>query len=74
MKKNIYGIIILLITVFSSISFPKGASAKEDLRITEWEVAAYLQTNGDLIISEDITFEFNEKFNGVYRDIVLDER
>ena len=27
----------------------------------------------NLIISEDITFEFNEKFNGVYRDIVFDE-
>ncbi|HHT88939.1 MAG TPA: DUF2207 domain-containing protein [Clostridiales bacterium] len=73
MKKYINGIIVLLIAVFFSISFPKHASAEEDLLITEWKVAAYLQTNGDLIISEDITFEFNEKFNGVYRDIVFDE-
>lgn len=34
-------------------------------------VYSILNENGDLIVSEDITFDFRDKFNGVYRDIVL---
>lgn len=72
MRKHTKGIMILLITTLSIICFPRYASAEEDLQITDWVVDAFLEENGDLRISEDISFEFNEKFNGVYRDIVLD--
>ncbi|TAH64227.1 MAG: DUF2207 domain-containing protein [Anaerolineaceae bacterium] len=73
MKKLIKSIMILLIAVFSLLSFPNYALAEEDLLITNWTVDAYLQENGDLWIAEDITFEFKDKFNGVYRDIVLEK-
>lgn len=55
------------------IIFPKNASAEEDLEINNWIVDAYLQESGDLWISEDITFDFNDKFNGVFRDVVMDK-
>lgn len=71
MRKYIKSLMILLIASLSIICFPKYASAEEDLYIKDWVVDANLEANGDLRISEDITFEFNKKFNGVYRDIVL---
>lgn len=46
--------------------------AKEDLIISKWKIDAYLLENGDMQIVEDITFNFNKKFNGVFREIVLD--
>ena len=71
MKRSFWSsIFILFITtiLFSSISF-----ADNDLHISRWLVDAELLKNGDLKISEDITFNFNSDFNGVYRDIVLSE-
>ncbi len=73
MRRYIKSLLILFVATLSIICFPKYASAEEDLQITDWLVDADLQQNGDLVISEDITFEFNEKFNGVYRDIVIDK-
>lgn len=72
MNKLIRGLLIFLFAVISYLCFPMTAFAKEDLLITDWIVDASVMENGDLQISEDITFEFNESFNGVYRDIVLD--
>lgn len=68
-KKILLNTIILfvIITFFSSISF-----AEDDLNISRWIVNATLLKNGDLEVSEDITFNFNDDFNGVYRNIVLD--
>lgn len=73
MKKYIKFLVIILIAVLSTISFPKSVSAEEDLIVTDWVVDTYLLENGDLQISEDITYEFNEKYNGVYRDISASE-
>lgn len=73
MGKYIKFLIIFLSLFLSAAFFPEPAFAKEDLYIPEWTVHASLKENGDLEISEDITFEFSEKFNGVYRDITLDE-
>lgn len=73
MKKHIKGLMIFFAVILSVTCFSKNASAKEDLYITDWIVNASLKENGDLEISEDITFEFNKKYNGVYRDIVIDE-
>lgn len=72
MRKYVKGFMILLIMALSIICFPSYASAEEDLHITDWVVDAHIMDNGDLKILEDIAFEFNDKFNGVYRDIVLD--
>ncbi len=75
MKKHI-GIRLLVISVlmlFSAAFFSEPVSAEEDLYIPDWTVYASLNDNGDLEITEYITFEFNEKYNGVYRDIDIDE-
>lgn len=61
-------ILFIILTLFSSISF-----AEDDLNIGRWIVDAKLLKNGDLQVSEDITFNFNDDFNGVYRNIVLDK-
>lgn len=62
---NILWIIVLLIFI-SPTSF-----ADTSMSITRWIVDSTLSDNGDLFISEDITFSFEDKFNGVYRDIVI---
>lgn len=73
MIKHNKGLIILFVMALFLIIFPKNASAEEDLEISNWIVDAYLQESGDLWISEDITFDFNDKFNGVFRDVVMDK-
>lgn len=50
---------------------PGNVFAEESLIISRWIVASELMENGDLQISEDLTFEFNDEFNGVYRDIIF---
>jgi len=77
MRKYIRILIIsvaLLFSVFVSVNFnPKKAFAKEDLYVRDWTIYAALKENGDLKITEDISYEFNEKFNGIYRYIDLNE-
>lgn len=73
MKKHIRILIVFLAMFLSVTCLPEYASAKEDLYIPDWTVYASLKENGDLEISEIITFEFNEEYNGVYRNIILDE-
>lgn len=69
MKRLFQCFIITLLAVLA-ISYPIQVMAAEDLEIKEWVVDAQVQSNGDLRIVEDITFEFNDKFNGVFREIV----
>lgn len=66
--KKLYLVLFSLILIFTSTT----VFADEDLRISNWEVNSALQKNGDLIVVEDITFKFNDKFNGVFRNIVLE--
>ena len=61
-------ILFIVLILFSSISF-----AEDDLNISRWLVDAELLKNGDLEVSEDISFNFNDDFNGVYRNISLDK-
>ncbi len=73
MKKHLKRILFFLI-VYASIAYtPQIVHAEEALYIPRWEVNASLQETGDLLIMEDITFEFNDEFNGVYRDVVLNK-
>jgi uncharacterized membrane protein len=65
---------MIFIFAFTLIGcFPKSVNAEEDLVIPKWIVNANLLETGDLNIEEDITFEFNDEFNGVFREIVLDK-
>ncbi|GFN35486.1 DUF2207 family protein [Tepidimicrobium xylanilyticum] len=60
-----------LIVLFILIGFPIYGKAEESLVITRWLVDSEIVENGDLKIVEDITFKFNDKFNGVFREIIL---
>jgi len=77
MRKNIKILMIyitLILSMFVSVNLtPEIAYANEDLFVRDWTINAVLKENGDLEITEDITYEFNEKFNGIYRYIDLDE-
>lgn len=67
LKRKIYALCVLFLIFFiSTASF-----AEDSLSITRWKVESSLVENGDLMVSEDITFDFKDKFNGVYRHIVL---
>lgn len=70
MKKRTFSLIVLLIIIFSSLSI---SFAQDDLQINRWLIDAHLLENGDLEVSEDISFNFNSDFNGVYRNIVLEK-
>lgn len=47
--------------------------ADNSLSITRWVVESELLTNGDLSVVEDITFDFSGDFNGVFRQVVLED-
>lgn len=44
----------------------------DDLYITNWIVESNLLENGNLDVSEDLTFRFEDDYNGVFREIILD--
>lgn len=62
-----------VIAIFSAILlFSANYTVKaDDLSISKYNVNAHLLNDGSLDIQEDITFDFNESFNGVYKDINL---
>lgn len=65
--------LFFILIIFSAIIISSNpAFSDSDLNIDRWSVDARLLTNGNLQISEDITFNFKNKFNGVYRSIVLE--
>lgn len=70
-NKLFKSVIILLFTISIVFNLPQSAIAEEDLTITRWLVDSEVLKNGDLKISEDITFRFNRDFNGVFREIIL---
>lgn len=70
MKKYLR-LVLILLAVAVPIIYPTKTASAEDISIPTWKIEADLQDNGDLKIIEDITFDFNEKFNGVFRDIML---
>lgn len=64
--------IIFLISIII-LSFPSKPYAEDSLAISRWLIESELLENGDLYIEEDITFDFSGKFNGVFREIVLEK-
>lgn len=66
MKRSIVLILMILLIIK-----PINVHGEESLEIANWQVSSQLLENGDLHISEDISYNFNEEFNGVYRDINL---
>lgn len=68
-KILLHALILFIIVGF----FPSASLAEADLTISRWIVEANLLKNGDLEISEDLTFNFNDEFNGIFRNIIMDK-
>lgn len=62
MKNNKRWIFILF-----SMLFLFTAAYADELEVRDWKYEAALQDNGDVQIMEEITYQFNDDFNGVYR-------
>ncbi|HZJ76957.1 MAG TPA: DUF2207 domain-containing protein [Oscillospiraceae bacterium] len=62
-------IFIILGTIIGSIMISSG---EQSLNITNWIIESNILENGDLGIIEDITFNFKGKYNGVFREIILE--
>lgn len=60
-------LIMLMILIFGKAT----VKAEEKIKISNWNVNSNVTEDGSLKINEYITFKFNDKFNGVYRSIVL---
>ncbi|RBP61033.1 putative membrane protein [Alkalibaculum bacchi] len=69
MKKSKCLFVFILFSLILFVALP--VHAEEDLRIVNWSIDSKLKDNGDLEIIEDITFLFEDHFNGVFREIVL---
>lgn len=67
MKRLMALTLVLIICLIPFASF-----AEDSLSISNWLVDSSLLENGDLQVSEDLTFDFKDKFNGVYRFIAYD--
>lgn len=59
--------IMLIILIFGKST----VIAEQKIIISNWNVNSSVMEDGSLNINEYITFKFNDKFNGVYRSIVL---
>lgn len=68
--KSSFILLFIIIFLFSSITI---SSADELVIIPNWHIESMLLENGDLSITEYITFKFEGKFNGVFREVVLDK-
>nr|WP_209661986.1 DUF2207 domain-containing protein [Acetoanaerobium pronyense] len=51
---------------------PIKSNANDALKISSWLVESAILENGDLSVREDITFNFSGAYNGVFREIVLE--
>lgn len=71
MRKHFLRLVLIFILLLLVINLPITAKAEEKLEISSWDVDAQLFENGDISITEDIAFEFHDKYNGVYRKVIL---
>lgn len=63
---------IFLLTILVFFNSPSIVNAESDLTIPKWLIESEIDKSGNLTIVEDITFKFNDSFNGVFREIILD--
>jgi len=70
--KRLLKFIIGFLLAISILIFPMDVKAEDNLTIPRWLVNSEILENGDLKVVEDITFKFQDRYNGVFREIVLD--
>lgn len=66
-------LLCILLPIMATFIASDKVFAKDELYVTDWVVEAEILENGDLKITEDISYEFNDKFSGVYRDLYLNK-
>lgn len=72
MKKILNAVTIFVFVIMFVISgYASVVKADSNLIITNWSVISKLNNDGSLDVSEDITFKFSSKYNGVFRQISL---
>ncbi|MGP4082915.1 DUF2207 domain-containing protein [Pseudalkalibacillus sp. R45] len=59
----------IMIFIVSLLLFPSEAFAV-DYSITRTQIDAYLEENGNVIVEEKHTYEFEGKFNGITRELI----
>ena len=64
---------IIFLILIMVLSFPLKPYAEDSLSISRWLIESELLENADLYIEEDINFDYSGKFNGVFREIVLEK-
>ncbi|GGE35002.1 DUF2207 domain-containing protein [Streptococcus himalayensis] len=60
MKKWLFSCVFLLIL------FAIPSVLAEDLQVSDYNIDVSVQKNGDLVVSEEMTFQANRQYNGVY--------
>jgi uncharacterized membrane protein len=66
-KRTILGALVTLVAL-GAVAEP---AAAKNYEIVDANVAMRLADNGDLLVHEDLTFDFDGSFEGAYRDIPL---
>ncbi len=60
--------LLSLAVLIALLLFP-GAASAASITAENWDIRAKAEQNGDLLIVEEISYRFDEDFNGVYRSI-----
>ncbi len=71
MKKIRQAVLFSILCLILIFSINSTAAAEDGLKITSWTVGSVLNRDGSLSITEDISFKFSSKYNGVFREIYL---
>ena len=70
MKKNIFKSFLFFLILFFSISI-KSFAAEKSFTIDKLDINAVILPNGDVNITEQLSYNFTGNFNGIYRDYNL---
>lgn len=72
-KKSFMVTSFIFIILAAIIGSTVTSNGEQSLNITNWTVESSISENGDLGIIEDITFNFKGKYNGVFREVILED-
>lgn len=62
----------LLLLMLTCFLLPAKAAYAAEFGIDKYEMLYEVQPNGDVFVTEDLTYNFSGKFNGIFRDIDSD--
>ena len=68
----LFGFLILSL-LFSGVCTQKAQADDKNYSVRRYDVNVEVQSNGDAVVREQITYQFSGKFNGILRDIDTDQ-